>query len=132
MNRRTFLQTLTVGAGGLGVAGCLGSGGNPIQIASIEIVNSNGRTHSLDIEVLFDGDVVVDERFELADGETTDPIEDSLPEKEGEYEITVTPDTFTGSTFVPGKQTEVDCGSLRIELLRDQVLQNFSDDCDSG
>jgi hypothetical protein len=99
---------------------------------SIEIVNSSGQTHSLDLEVVFDGDVVVDERFELADGATTDSIGDSLPEGEGKYEITVTPDTFTGSTFVPGEQTEVGCGSLRIELLCDQVLQNFSDDCDSG
>jgi len=132
MNRRIFLRTVTVGAGGLGLAGCLGSGGNPIQIASIEIVNSNGQTHSLDTEVIFDGDVIVDERFELADGEATEPIEDSLPEEEGRYEITVTPDTIPGSTFVPGEQTEVDCGSLRIELLGDQVLQNFSEDCDSG
>lgn len=132
MNRRIFLQTVAAGAGGLGLAGCLGSGGNPIQIASIEIVNSNGQTHSLDVEVMFDGDVVVDERFELEDGETTAPIDDSLPDDEGRYEITVTPDTVTGSTFVPGEQTEVNCGSLRIELLRDEVLQQFSDDCDSG
>ena len=131
MNRRTFLQTVTVGAGGLGLAGCLGSGGEPIQIASIEIVNSNGQTHSLALDVVFDGDVVVNERLELADGETTDPIERTLPEEEGRYEITADPETLDASTFVPGEQTEADCGSLRIELLRDQVLQRFSDDCDS-
>ena len=54
------------------------------------------------------------------------------PKAKGEYEITVTPDTVIGNTFVSGEQTEVDCGPLCIELLRDQVLQNFSDDCDSG
>jgi hypothetical protein len=129
MDRRAFLQSVVIGAGGMGLAGCLGSGGNPLQIAAIEIRNSNGQPHTVDLEVMFDGDVVVDETYELENGERTDTIGSELPDDGGKYEITVAPDALESTTFVPGEQTEVDCGSLTIELLRDEVLQNFTDDC---
>jgi hypothetical protein len=130
MNRRAFLGAVALSAGGMGLAGCLGSGGNPIQIAAFDIVNSNGQAHTVDIEVLFDGDVVVDETYDLEDGESTGSVESGLPDDGGEFEITVDPSELDSETFVPGEQTGADCGTLTFELLRDQVLQEFEDDCE--
>lgn len=131
MNRRTFLQSVVGGAGAVGLAGCLGSGGQPIQLSTIDLVNSNGQPHSIALEVVFDGDSIVDETYELTDGESIDRINSDLPDREGKYEITVEPDAedIEGNTFVPGEQTEADCGALTIELLRNQVLQSFEDNC---
>jgi hypothetical protein len=129
MNRRAFLQSVVVGAGGMGAAGCLGSAGNPIELAAIDLVNSNGQPHSVDIVVTFDGERIVEETRELDNGERVDQVGGDLPDEEGKYEITVEPDSFEGKTFVPGEQTEADCGTLTLELLIDEVLQEFRDDC---
>jgi len=129
MNRRAFLQSVAAGAGGMGVAGCLGSGGNPIELAGIELVNSNGQAHSVDMEVTFDGETIVEETYELENGERADQVGAELPDEEGKYEITVEPNAFDGTTFVPGEQTEADCGTLTFELLLNEVLQEFADDC---
>lgn len=128
MNRRAFLGS-AAGVAGVGLAGCLGSGGSSIQIAGITVVNSNGQTHTVGVEVLFDGDRVLNKSYELASGERTDRIESGLPDKEGKFEITVAPSGIGSTTFVPGEQTEASCGSLMIELLRDQALQSFESNC---
>lgn len=129
MNRRAFLQSVAAGAGGLGLAGCLGSGGNPIQIAYIDLVNSDGQAHTVALEVTFDGDTIVDETYELAGNESADRIESELPDQGGEYEITVDPATIESETFVPGTQTEADCGWLEYEILNGRVLQHFDNEC---
>lgn len=130
MNRRTFLRSALVGGGGIGLAGCLGSGGNPIQIAYIDIVNSGDQQRSLVVEVLFDGDSVVDETYVLSGGERADRIESELPDEAGKYEITVNPAEVPAETFVPGSQTEAECGWLEYEILGpERLVQHFDNEC---
>lgn len=125
MKRRALL---CAGAG-VAVAGCLGSGdGDSIRLAAIDVVNAETPRHTVDIEVLFDGDSVVDRRVTLDSGER-DTIDDALPDDAGEYEITVDPRALRGETFVPGEQTGADCGSLTYELLTAEVFQRFEADC---
>lgn len=124
MKRRAVLC-----AGAIPLAGCLGSGdGDSIRLSAIEVVNAGTPRHTVDIEVLFDGDRVIDRRVTLEGGEH-DTIDDALPDGAGEYEITVDPRALHGETFVPGEQTGADCGSLTYELLTAEVFQRFEADC---
>jgi len=124
MKRRAVLC-----AGGVALAGCLGSGdGNSIRLSTIEVVNAETPRQTVDIEVLFDGDGIVDRRVTLEGGEQ-DTIDDALPDEAGKYEITVDPRALHSTRFVPGEQTGADCGSLTYELLTAEVFQRFEADC---
>lgn len=126
MKRRTFLQSSVVGTAGIALAGCLGSSGDDIQISSIEIVNSEVETHSVDITVQFDDDTVAEESFTL-DSDESEIIDDDLPDDPGEYEIDVDvdDDDIESLNTIPTEATDDECVEVEFQIRAGSVLQEF-------
>ncbi len=121
MQRRRFLHSTVIGATGAALGGCLGLGGddssNSIQIADVELINSDSQTHTADIRIQRDQNTVHEDSYELESGGST--TIDNLSEDAGEYSIRVELQDSDADVFDESQSelTEADCISVDIEIL---------------
>lgn len=91
MRRRTLLAGLSGGTAVL-VSGCLdsivgdGSSSETAELAELSVVNRDGEPVSIDLEVDWDGETVLEETYELSGAESNDTTQlDSATVDEGAW-----------------------------------------------
>lgn len=121
MKRRTFLQSAVVGTASVGLAGCLGSSGETIQLAYVNVINTDENPNTVTLEILFDGETIVDETYGDLASDAEESVSSELPDDDGEYEITVDLPERDVETFVsrPAEGTGAECLGLRISIRGD-------------